>query len=114
MKTSDFLPQFARDRQLREARTNKTASSSVNTPTTTADKDTDAASDFPLGYTRTRGVRLHIKVTNTELPDSQGASYVAPTSGEDDSAKRERLLDKNAGPVLALMSVPVDKGNPQG
>jgi hypothetical protein len=53
---------------------------------------------LPVGYTRTRGVRMHIKVTNTEKPEPPN---------------RERLVDKTAGPVLALMSVPVSKGKPK-
>ncbi len=111
MKTSDFLFQFARDRELREARTNKTAPASENAPISLADEASDAAPEFPMGYTRTRGVRMHIRVTNTEIPDNLEAPVDVGTTRADTSQKKEKLVDKNSGPVLALMSVPVAKGN---
>jgi hypothetical protein len=114
MKTSDFLSQFARDRELREARTNKTAPASENAPISLADEVSDAAPEFPMGYTRTRGVRLHFRVTNIEIPDNPEASVDMETTGAGTSHKKEKLVDKNAGPVLALMSVPVGKGKHQG
>lgn len=106
MKTSDFLSQFARDRELREARTNKTPPVSVNTPISLADEEPSATPEFPMGYTRTRGVRMHIRVTNTEIPDSLEAPMDVNTTRAGISQQKEKLVDKNAGPVLALMSVP--------
>lgn len=114
MKTSDFLSQFARDKELREARTNQTPLASINSPVNHADVNNDSASEFPMGYTRTRGVRMHIRVTNTEVPDNPESHDDVRSSGDARPAKRERLVDKNAGPVLALMSVPVAKGKHQG
>jgi hypothetical protein len=111
MKTTDFLSQFARDRELREARTNKTAPASENAPISLVDDESDAAPEFPMGYTRTRGVRLHFRVTNTEIPDKPLAPVDVATTRSGTSQKKEKLVDKNAGPVLALMSVPVAKGN---
>lgn len=61
---------------------------------------------LPVGYTRTRGVRMHIKVTNAEIPDSQVAPDEVCSSVDGEPAKQERLPVKNDGPVLALMSVP--------
>ena len=114
MKTSDFLSQFARDRELREARTNKTPPVSFNTPISLADEEPSATPEFPMGYTRTRGVRMHIRVSSAEIPDNPEAPVDAETTGAGTSHKKEKLVDKNAGPVLALMSVPVAKGKPQG
>ncbi len=114
MKTSDFLSQFARDRELREARKNKTAPASVNTPISLADEVSDAAPEFPMGYTRTRGVRMHIRVSSAEIPDNPEVPIEVGTTRAGASQKKEKLVDKNAGPVLALMSAPVAKGKPQG
>lgn len=68
---------------------------------------------LPVGYTRTRGVRMHIKVTNTETPDSQVEPEEIRTSADSEPTNRERVVDKTAGPVLALMSVPMSKGKPK-
>jgi hypothetical protein len=107
MKTSDFQSQFARDRELRLSRT-KTPLTPTNAPlgVETSDVVDGATSGIPMGYTRTRGVRMHIKVTNAEIPDNQLEPDEVHSSGNDVPAKREGLVDKNAGPVLALMSVP--------
>ncbi len=69
---------------------------------------------LPLGYTRTRGTRMHIRITDKEIPDATDTTDDVRSSDVEEPAKRERLVDKNAGPVLALMSVPVAKGKPQG
>ena len=62
---------------------------------------------LPYGYTRTRGTRLSIRITDTETPDATDAP-------DDEPAKQERLPVKNGGPVLALMSVPATKGKSKG
>jgi hypothetical protein len=111
MKTSDFLDLFAKDKHLRQSRT-KTPLAPTNAPPScplgdeTYDAVDGSTSGMPMGYTRTRGVRMHIKVTNAEIPDNQPEPDEVRSSGDDVPAKRERLVDKNAGPVLALMSVP--------
>jgi hypothetical protein len=64
---------------------------------------------LPVGYTRTRGVRLHLKVTNAETPDSQIDPDEVRSSVDSEPTNRKRLVDKNDGPVLALMSVPASK-----
>jgi len=116
MKTSDFSDLFACDRASRQSRT-KTPLATTNAPPSsrgfgdeTSDVVDEAASGMPMGYTRTRGVRMHIKVTNAEIPDNQLEPDEVHSSGDDVPAKREGLVDKNAGPVLALMSVPSSEG----
>jgi hypothetical protein len=114
MKTSDFHSLFERDRALRLSRTKKPLAP-TNAPPSSLESplgdDTNSAADgatsgIPMGYTHTRGVRMHIKITNAEMPDNQLEPDEVCSSGDDVPAKRERLVDKNAGPVLALMSVP--------
>ena len=110
MKTSDFHSLFERDRALRLSRTKKPLATTNAPPIPVGDEPYDAAngatSGIPMGYTHTRGVRMHIKITNAEMPDNQLEPDEVCSSGDDVPAKRERLVDKNAGPVLALMSVP--------
>jgi hypothetical protein len=69
---------------------------------------------LPLGYTRVRGSRMSIRITDKEIPDANDTPDDVRLSGGDETRKREKLVDKNAGPVLALMSVPVAKGKHQG
>lgn len=69
---------------------------------------------LPLGYTRVRGSRMSIRITDEEVPDANDTPDDVGSSGDYETRNRERLVDKNAGPVLALMSVPVAKGKHQG
>jgi hypothetical protein len=115
MKTSDFQSQFARDRELRLSRT-ITPLAPTNAPQSPLGDEPyyavdGATSGMPMGYTHTRGVRMHIRATNLEVPDNLVSKDDVRSSGDGVPAKRERLVDKNAGPVLALMSVPIGKGN---
>jgi hypothetical protein len=66
---------------------------------------------LPLaGYSRVRGSRMSIRITDKEIPDASDTPDDVRSSGDDEPTERERLVDKTAGPVLALMSVPVSKG----
>ena len=119
MKTSDFQSQFARDRELRLSRTKKPFAP-TNAPLSPLSDETydavdGATSGTPMGYTHTRGVRMHIKVTNGDTPDRpDAATDDVPRSDDDEPAKQEQLPVKNGGPVLALMSVPASKGKSKG
>ena len=120
MKTSDFSDLFARDRASRQSRT-KTPHATTNAPPSSrgfGDETSDAVdgvtSGMPMGYTRTRGVRMHIRVTDTEIPDSPEAQDDVCSSGDVGHTKKEKLLDKDSGPVLALMSVPASKDKSKG
>ena len=118
MKTSDFHPQFARDRALRLSRT-KTPIAPTNAPLIPIGDETNSAADgatsgIPMGYTRTRGVRMHIKVTQgSDDQDTPSDAFTPDTSPDIKPHKKAKLVDKTAGPVLALMSVPVSKGKPK-
>jgi hypothetical protein len=119
MKTSDFQSQFARDRELRLSRTITTLAP-TNAPQSPLGDEPyyavdGATSGMPMGYTHTRGVRMHIKVTNGDTPDRpDAATDDVPRSDDDEPAKQEQLPVKNGGPVLALMSVPASKGKSKG
>jgi hypothetical protein len=118
MKTSDFHSQFARDRALRLSRT-KTPLASKNAPPIPLGDETNfstdgATSGIPMGYTHTRGVRMHIKVTQgSDGQDTPSDAFTPDTSPDFKPEKKAKLVDKTAGPVLALMSVPVSKGKPK-
>jgi hypothetical protein len=117
MKTSDFHSQFARDRALRVSRTKTSAP--TNAPPIPLGDETNYAADgatsgIPMGYTHTRGVRMHIKVTQgSDDQDTPSDAFTPDSSPDFKPQKKAKLVDKTAGPVLALMSVPVSKGNPK-
>ncbi len=112
MKTSNFRDLFARDRALRKSRT-KTPVAPTNAPPS-PDAVDGTTSGMPMGYTHSWGTRIHIRVTDTEIPDSPEAQDNVCSSGDVGHTKKEKLLDKDSGPVLALMSVPASKDKSKG
>ena len=112
MKTSNFRDLFERDRNLRQSRTNTSLAPTNTPPSSLGDETYDAVdgttSGMHTGYTHTRGVRMYIKVTNSEVPDNADFHDDVRSSSDEEPAKnKEKLVDKTAGPVLAIMSAPV-------
>ena len=114
MKTADFHSQFARDRALRVSRTKTSLAPTTAQPIPLGDETNSAADGatygIPMGYTHTRGVRMHIKVTQgSDDQDTPSDAFTPDTSPDFKHQKKAKLVDKTAGPVLAVMTVPASK-----